>query len=128
MRDFPAVRALLVVIVSVSPVGGVFAQQAALPVPQLVTVGRGEVELKPDRAQVQFSVETRAATAAAAATENGRRQRAVLDTLQRLGVSLDQLQTAYLQVAPEMVSRAGTPSESVWLRCEKLGSGGSSQA
>ena len=35
------------------------AQQSAPPVPQVVTVGRGEVELKPDRAHVQFSVETR---------------------------------------------------------------------
>jgi len=106
MRDSLAVRSLLTVMVSVFPVGGVLAQQAVPPVPQVVTVGRGEVELKPDRAQVQFSVETRASTAAAATAataENGRRQRAVLDTLQRLGVAADQLQTAYLQVAPEMV-------------------------
>ena len=103
MRVLPAIRSLLAVMAIVLPAGGVLAQPAAAQVPQVVTVGRGEVELKPDRAQVQFSVETRASTAAAAAAENGRRQRAVLDTLQRLGVAPDQLQTAYLQVAPEMV-------------------------
>jgi uncharacterized protein YggE len=84
-------------------VASVTAQQTAPPVPQVVTVGRGDVDIKPDRAQVLFSVETRAPTAAAAAAENSRRQRAVLDTLQRLGVAPDQLQTAYLQVTPEMV-------------------------
>jgi len=86
--------------VGVAPVS---AQQAALPVPQVVTVGRGDVDIKPDRAQVLFSVETRASTAVAAAADNSRRQRAVLDTLQRLGVAPDQLQTAFLQVTPEMV-------------------------
>lgn len=103
MRALFAIRSLLAIMVTISPAGGVFAQQAAAPVPQVVTVGRGEVELKPDRARAQFSVETRSSTAAAAATENGRRQRAVLDTLQRLGVSPEQLQTSNLQVAPEMV-------------------------
>jgi len=84
-------------------VAPVTAQQTVPSVPQVVTVGRGDVDIKPDRAQVLFSVETRASTAATAAAENSRRQRAVLDTLQRLGVAPDQLQTAYLQVTPEMV-------------------------
>lgn len=84
-------------------VAPVTAQQTVPSVPQVVTVGRGDVDIKPDRAQVLFSVETRASTAATAAAENSRRQRAVLDTLQQLGVAPDQLQTAYLQVMPEMV-------------------------
>lgn len=96
-------RSLLVAAVSITFVRPVVGQQSAPFIPQVVTTGRGEVDLKPDRAHVLFSVETRAATAAAAASENSRRQRAVLDTLQRLGVSPDQLQTASLQVAPEMV-------------------------
>lgn len=80
-----------------------FAQQTGAPAPMVITVGRGEVELKPDRARVEFGVETRAQSAAAAAADNSRRQRAVLDTLQRLGIGADQLQTASLQVTPEMV-------------------------
>ncbi len=97
------VSSLLAAVVGLSSPGVVAAQQAAPPVPQVVTVGRGELDVKPDRARLLFSVETRASTAAAAASENGRRQRAVLDTLQRLGVASDQIQTAYLQVMPEMV-------------------------
>ncbi|MBW7932691.1 MAG: SIMPL domain-containing protein [Gemmatimonadaceae bacterium] len=80
------------------------AAKAPAPfIPQVVTVGRGEVTLKPDRAQLEFGVETRASTAAAAAAENSRRQRAVLDTLQRLGIANDKIQTAQLQINPEMV-------------------------
>jgi uncharacterized protein YggE len=75
------------------------AQQPAT----IVTTSHGEVDVKPDRAKVQFSVETRASTAAAAAADNSRRQRAVLDTLQKLGITADQMQTSNLQVTPEMV-------------------------
>lgn len=82
---------------------GVAQQPPALTVPQVVTVGRGEVEIKPDRARLELGVETRASTAAAAAAENGRRQRATLDALQRLGVTAENVQTANLQVTPEMV-------------------------
>jgi hypothetical protein len=73
------------------------------PVPQILTTSRGEIEIKPDRAQVTFSVDSRATTAAAAAADNSRRQRAVLDTLQRLGIVAEQMQTASLQVTPEVV-------------------------
>src|SRR5450756_1228707 len=55
-------------------VAPVTAQQTAPSVPQVVTVGRGDVDIKPDRAQVLFSVETRASTAATAAAENSRPQ------------------------------------------------------
>jgi len=79
------------------------AQPSGTPTPTVVTIGRGEVELKPDRARIEFGVETRAQTAAAAATENSRRLRAVLDTVQRLGITAEHIQTASLQVTPEMV-------------------------
>lgn len=79
------------------------AQQAVAATPMVITVGRGEVELKPDRARIEFGVETRAPTAAAAAAENSRRQRAVLDTVQRIGIGAEQIQTSNLQVTPEMV-------------------------
>lgn len=97
------VRSLVASFMGFAPGALAVAQQPTPPIPQVVTVGRGEVDLKPDRAQVHFSVETRASSAAAAGAENGRRQRAVLDTLQRLGISPDQIRTEYLQVTPEMV-------------------------
>jgi uncharacterized protein len=74
----------------------------APPVPQIHTTGRGEVRAAPDRASILFAVETRAATAAAAGSENARRQRAVLDTLRRLGLTDDVLGTTGYQVTPEM--------------------------
>ena len=52
------------------------AQQVGQPIPQVVTIGRGEVDVKPDRARLEFGVETRASTASTAAAENSRRQRA----------------------------------------------------
>ncbi len=79
------------------------AQQACPPVPQVITSARGEVDLRPDRARIELSVETRASTPAAAAAENARRQRAVLDAIQRFQLGEDQIQTAALQVTPEMV-------------------------
>lgn len=80
------------------------AQQpvTAPPIPQINTTGRGEVRAAPDRATIHFSVETRAATAAAAGAENARRQRAVLDTLRKLGVLDEQMGTLGYQLNPEM--------------------------
>ena len=98
------VTVLLSGVVSVATLAANAAAQRPAPAgPSVITVGRGEVEVEPDRARLQFGVETRAPTAAAAAGENGRRQRAVLDTIQRMGIAARQLQTANLQVTPEMV-------------------------
>ncbi len=87
----------------VVPPARVVGQQVPSTVPQVITAGRGEVDIKPDRVRMEFGVETRAVSAASAAAENSRRQRAVLDTLLKLGVGQDQVQTANLQVTPEMV-------------------------
>ncbi|MHB1313510.1 MAG: SIMPL domain-containing protein [Gemmatimonadaceae bacterium] len=104
MKSTPIFRALLVTGTLAALPSFANAQQQAVPqVPQVVTTSRGEVDVKPDRAHIQFSVETRASTAAAAAADNSRRQRAVLDTLQKLGITVDQMQTSNLQVTPEMV-------------------------
>ena len=63
------------------------------PIPQIVVSGRGEVKVSPDRATIQISVQTRAATAAAAATENATKTQAVLAALRGLGLGNDQLST-----------------------------------
>lgn len=94
-----AVAALTLVLPPTQAVG----QLAPSTVPQVITAGRGEVDIKPDRVRMEFGVETRAASAASAAAENSRRQRAVLDTLLKLGIGQEQIQTANLQVTPEMV-------------------------
>lgn len=72
-----------------------------LPAPTLVSSGQGEAKVTPDRASVLINVQTRAATAAAAATENAQRTRAVLDALSKLGLPKEQLSTEGYTVYPE---------------------------
>ena len=71
-------------------------------VPSLVTSGQGEAKVTPDRASVMVNVQTRAATASAAAADNAARTKAVLDALAKLGLSRDQLGTEGYTVYPEM--------------------------
>jgi uncharacterized protein YggE len=90
------------------------AQTPATPVaatPQVVTTGEGEARIAPDRATIYLGVQTRSATAATAAAENARRQRAILDTLRAVGLSADLLSTINYSVTPEMQydRPAGTP-------------------
>lgn len=103
MRSSRFAISMAAVVTVLLPLEPAVGQQASSTVPQIITAGRGEVDIKPDRVRMQFGVETRAASAAAAAAENSRRQRAVLDTLQKLGIAQDQIQTENLQVTPEMV-------------------------
>jgi len=70
--------------------------------PSLVTSGQAEEKVTPDRVSVLVNVQTRAATAAAAAADNARRTRAVLDALAALGLSKDQLSTEGYTAYPEM--------------------------
>src|SRR5207237_10072046 len=75
---------------------------APMPViPQIAVTGRGEVKVSPDRATIQISVQTRAATAAAAAAENATKQQSVLSALRALGFTNDQLSTVNYNVYPE---------------------------
>lgn len=71
-------------------------------VPTLVTSGQGEAKVTPDRASILVNVQTRAATAAAAAAENAQRTKAVLDALAKLGLPREQLGTEGYTVYPEM--------------------------
>jgi uncharacterized protein len=78
------------------------AQQPALvQQPQIVTSGQAETQITPDRARIFLTVETRAATAAAAADENARRQRTVIDRLRGMGIGSEQLGTSGFSVQPE---------------------------
>jgi len=71
--------------------------------PSLVTSGQAEEKVTPDRVSVLVNVQTRAATAAAAAADNAKRTRAVLDALAALGLSKDQLSTEGYTAYPEMI-------------------------
>ena len=103
----------LAVFVAGSPLRG---QQAAVATPpaEIITTGTGTVRVTPDRATVQLTVETRARVAADAAADNARRQRAVIDTLRRLGLGPDQVSTAAYAVEPAFryEGRDRTPQQS----------------
>lgn len=87
-----------------------FAQTA---IPQIVVAGRGEVKVTADRATIQISVQTRAATAAAAAAENATKQQSVLSALRALGLGNDQLSTVNYNVYPEQRYQEGKDPEIV---------------
>jgi uncharacterized protein YggE len=78
----------------------------SIKAPQLNASATGEIELRPDRATLMLSVESRGSTAAKAAGETAKRQKQVLDTLRALGIAAEQIQTASLQINPEFVSAA----------------------
>lgn len=82
-----------------------FATQAAAQMsmpqpPQIVVSGRGEVQVAPDRAQVQVGMETQAKTAALASQENNRKQTAILAAIRALGIPASQVQTLNYSVMP----------------------------
>jgi uncharacterized protein YggE len=69
--------------------------------------------VSPDRATIQISVQTRAATAAAASAENATKLQAVLTALRALGLSNDQLSTVNYNVYPEQRYEQGKEPEIV---------------
>lgn len=78
------------------------AQESVRPeVPQIVVSASGEVRLPPDRASIMIGVQSRAATAAAAAAENSRKQRAVIEAVRQRGVPAEQIGTHGFNVVPE---------------------------
>lgn len=91
-----ALAGSLAPIVSSSPA----VAQGPLPA-TIATSGNGEAKVTPDRAAVMVNVQTRAATAATAASENARRTTAVLDALGKLGLPKSQLSTEGYTVYPE---------------------------
>ncbi len=70
--------------------------------PQIVVTGSGETRVAPDRAVINIGVYSRAATAAAAARDNARKQQAIIDTLLAVGFTREQISTMNYNVNPEM--------------------------
>ena len=96
-RQLPAITALLF-----APLASMAGQTAPSFLPVLATSGQGEAKVTPDRASVMVNVQSRAATAAAAAADNASRTRSVLDAIGKLGLSKEQLSTEGYTVYPEM--------------------------
>jgi len=81
----------------------VLAQNTGIipPIPQISVSSRGEVKVNPDRATIQISVQTKGATAAAAAADNASKQKAVIDALRALGLGDKDISTSDYSVTPE---------------------------
>jgi uncharacterized protein YggE len=70
-------------------------------IPTIASSATAEVKFTPDRATISISVQTRATTAAAAASDNAKKQNAVLAALRGLGLTNEQLSTTGYSVNPE---------------------------
>lgn len=103
MRNRNFISAVIVAAASASLARSGLAQAATAPLPpQIVTSGNGEAHVSPDRATISIGVQSKATTAAAAAADNARRQKAILDTLKSMGLGSDQLSTSNYNVSPDM--------------------------
>lgn len=71
------------------------------PVPEIVTSAQGEAQYTPDRAHIYIGVRTRAKTAQEAGAENARKQEAVIQAIEALGIEKDRISTASYNVYPE---------------------------
>ena len=87
-----------VTVAQVPPTGTV---PATAVVPQIVTTAMGDARLTPDRASILAGVQTRAATAAAAARDNANRQQAIITAIAALGIPREQISTENYTVYPE---------------------------
>lgn len=107
MLNSRTLGAVIVIALSAPAIAGAQTASANGAGAQIVTTGNGDAQVTPDRATIFIGVQSRAATASAAAADNARKQRAILDTLKAIGFAADQLSTANYNVSPEMVYPSG---------------------
>lgn len=69
--------------------------------PQIIVGAHGEVRVTPDRGAISIGVQSRATTAAEAAAQNSRKQRAVIEAIKAKGIPAEQIGTANFNVVPE---------------------------
>jgi uncharacterized protein len=100
--------AILAVVVALLAGGADAATTAASSTTDSVTVtGNGTVTAVPDQASFSFTVQTKAATAAAALSRNGADTQAVIAAVEATGVAAADIQTAQVSLDPVM-SNDGT--------------------
>jgi uncharacterized protein YggE len=71
------------------------------PPSMISSSGVADIKVTPDRATIQISVQTRGMTAAAAATDNTKKQSSVLSSLRKLGIPNERLSTTNYSVEPQ---------------------------
>lgn len=122
-RKFLFLIGLLVVLGAVAMVSTAATTSSSIPTTDLSagrlihTQATGEVLTTPDRADIQFAVQTQNVDVKAAQAENAQRMTACMDALKKAGISNDSLQTTGYsitpvysdQVVPQVVSSAPMP-------------------
>jgi len=94
----------------VAALGGVSRPEAAQSADEatpagLTVTGLGSVRTVPDRASFSFGVETQAATARAALTQNAAEAKKLLDALRAAGIAAADLQTSQVSLNPRTDER-----------------------
>jgi uncharacterized protein YggE len=94
----------------VAALGGVARPEAAQSADEatpagLTVTGLGSVRTVPDRASFSFGVETQAATARAALTQNAAEAKKLLDALRAAGIAAADLQTSQVSLNPRTDER-----------------------
>ena len=112
MMRFRWILLLAGVLLLASAVAGVaqprFGHAAAATTTKTITVtGNGSVTTVPDRAEFDFSVETRASTAKAALAQNSAAAAAVVAAVKDAGVAEADIQTSQISLSPQ-TDQAGT--------------------
>jgi hypothetical protein len=94
---------LFSMLVGAAPVAAQQVPRSMSPMqgPDIVTAATGEARVTPDRAQIHIGVQTRAATAAQAGTDNASKSRAVIDAIKAKGISAEQIATSEYNLYPE---------------------------
>src|SRR2546421_7215803 len=106
MKRLRWILPLALLLLAASAVAGVgqphFGHSATTPAGKTITVtGNGTVTSVPDRAEVGFTVETRAKTAAGALAQNGDETSKVIAALKAAGVAEADIQTSQVSLAPQ---------------------------
>jgi uncharacterized protein YggE len=92
--------ALLTVAAALLAGGADAATTASASTDSVTVTGTGTVTAVPDQAEFAFTVQTRAATAAAALTRNGNDTKAVIAAVEAAGVPAANIQTAQVSLEP----------------------------
>lgn len=84
---------------------------ATLGVRQITVVGNGEADVTPDMARVQIGVQTQAASAGEALSQNNANMEALLARLREQGIANQDIQTSSVSISPRYDYNGPSPTQ-----------------
>ncbi len=108
MRDFHQKMtffSLMLVVLSILGMDKVCAEEGQHEPPSLMVSGEGRVELVPDKAIVNLSVETAGKNLEDVQDDNRKKMKRVMGRLEKLGIKKEHIQTSSLAVTPQYPPR-----------------------